>query len=212
MNKKNLILLLFFLLLCFGFWYIWKNHPREVVKIEIKENIEKIDSLNKLIKEDSLVIDSLKNVKAEIIERVIVKKEEIKSLSPDSTVKLFNQNILAYGEVGDSLETPKLMEDSTISSSVSHIKGANIITAKYESKVEENEVLQGIIKTEDGIIEKKDSVIHENSIILNNTIQAYDTELTNLNKQLKKEKVKKKMTLVGGGILLGILGLVITLK
>ena len=109
---KNWVFILLFLFMLGGFWIIWEKYPKEIVKIEIRENENKIDSLVHVIREDSLVIDSLKKKKNEIIEKVVVKLKEIKSLSPDSTIKLFHNNLQVYGELQS--EIPKLKEDSTI--------------------------------------------------------------------------------------------------
>ena len=88
-NWKNWILILLFLLLVGGSWLIWEKYPKEVVKVEVRENERKIDSLEFIIKEKSSVIDSLKKQKEKVIEKVIVKAEKIKDLPPDSTIKLF---------------------------------------------------------------------------------------------------------------------------
>ena len=92
-NWKNWILVLLFLLLVGGFWLIWEKYPKEVVKVEVRENEKKIDSLEFVIKEKSSVIDSLKKQKEKVIEKVIVKAEKIKDLPPDSTIKLFYNNL-----------------------------------------------------------------------------------------------------------------------
>ena len=62
------------LLLLIGiFIYVWVKYPKTKVVIDIKENTEKIDSLKRLIKENSMIIDSLMNVKQEVVEKVVIK-------------------------------------------------------------------------------------------------------------------------------------------
>ena len=203
-NWKNWILILLFLLLVGGFWLIWEKYPKEVVKVEVRENERKIDSLEFIIKEKSSVIDSLKKQKEKVIEKVIVKAKKIKDLPPDSTIKLFYNNLQDYGEV-ESTE-PTLREDSSVVCSLDNLRGANVITAKYEGKAEEVMILNDIIFASSEIINNKDSIISQNSIILNKTREAYDQKLTDLNKQIEKEARKKRIATYGGAVLVGILG------
>jgi hypothetical protein len=209
-NWKNWILVLLFLLLLGGFWLIWEKYPKEVVKVEVREDERKIDSLMLVIGEKSLVIDSLKKQKEMVIEKVVVKVEKIKDLPPNSTIKLFYNNLQDYGEV-ESTE-PTLREDSSVICSLDNLKGANIITAKYEGKAEEVMILNDIVAASSEIVSNKDSIISQNSIILNKTREAYDQRLTELNKQLKKETRKKKIAVYGGAVLVGVLGGLLILK
>ena len=203
-NWKNWILVLLFLLLVGGFWLIWEKYPKEVVKVEVRENEKKIDSLEFVIKEKSSVIDSLKKQKEKVIEKVVVKVEKIKNLPPDSTIKLFYGNLQNYGEI-ESTE-PTLREDSSVVCSLDNLKGANVITARYEGKLEEVKVLNDIVATASEIINDKDSIINQNSIILNKTKKAYDQKLTELNKQIEKEARRKRFATYGGSVLVGVLG------
>ena len=203
-NWKNWILALLFLLLAGGFWLIWEKYPKEVVKVEVRENEKKIDSLEFVVKEKSSVIDSLKKQKEKVIEKVVVKVEKIKDLLPDSTIKLFYGNLQNYGEI-ESTE-PTLREDSSVICSLDNLKGANVITARYEGKLEEVKVLNDIVATSSEIINDKDSIINQNSIILNKTREAYDQKLTELNKQIEKEARRKRIATYGGAVLVGVLG------
>ena len=203
-NWKNWILVLLFLLLVGGFWLIWEKYPKEVVKVEVRENEKKIDSLEFVVKEKSSVIDSLKKQKEKVIEKVVVKVEKIKDLPPDSTIKLFYGNLQNYGEI-ESTE-PTLREDSSVICSLDNLKGANVITARYEGKLEEVKVLNDIVATSSEIINDKDSIINQNSIILNKTREAYDQKLTELNKQIEKEARRKRIATYGGAVLVGVLG------
>jgi hypothetical protein len=90
--------------------------------------------------------------------------------------------------------------------SLDNLKGANIITAKYEGKLEEVKVLNDIVATASEIINNKDSIINQNSIILNKTREAYDQKLTELNKQIEKEARRKRIATYGGAVLVGVLG------
>ena len=203
-NWKNWILVLLFLLLVGGFWFIWQKYPKEVVKVEVREDERKIDSLMLVIGEKSLVIDSLKKQKDKVKEKIIVKVEKIKNLPADSTVNLFYNNLQDYSGI-ESTE-PTLREDSSVICSLDNLKGANIITAKYEGKLEEVEVLNDIVATASEIINDKDSIINQNSIILNKTKEAYDQKLTELNKQIEKEARRKRLAAYGGTLLVGLLG------
>ena len=209
-NWKNWILVLLFLLLVGGFWLIWQKYPKEVVKVEVRENERKIDSLEFIIKEKTLVIDSLKKQKEKVVEKVIVKVEKIKSLPADSTINLFYSNLQDYS--GVESERPTLKEDSSVVCSLDNLRGANVITAKYEGKVEETEILNDIVDAASEIIVGKDSIIEQQSIILDKTKVAYDTRLTELNKQLKKETRKKNAAVYGGAVLVGVLGGLLILK
>ena len=203
-NWKNWILVLLFLLLVGGFWLIWEKYPKQVVKVEVRENERKIDSLEFVIKEKTLVIDSLKKQKDKVKEKIIVKVEKIKTLPADSTIKLFYSNLQDYSGV-ESTE-PTLREDSSVVCSLDNLRGANVITTEYEGKIEETEILNDIVAAASEIIVGKDSIIEQQSIILDKTMVAYDTKLKNLNQQLKKEVLKKKLAIYGGSILVGALG------
>lgn len=209
-NWKNWILVLLFLLLVGGFWLIWEKYPKEVVKVEVRENERKIDSLEFIIKEKTLVIDSLKKQKEKVTEKVIVKVEKIKNLPPDSTIHLFYNNLQDYSGV-ESTE-PTLKEDSSVVCSLDNLRGANVITAMYEGKAEETEILNDIVAASSEIIMNKDSIIEQQSIILDKTESAYNTRLEELNKQLKKETRKKKLATYGGAVLIGVLGGLLILK
>lgn len=209
-NWKNWILVLLFLLLIGGFWFIWQKYPKEVVKVEVREDERKIDSLMLVIGEKSLVIDSLKKQKEKVKEKIIVKVEKIKNLPADSTVSLFYSNLQDYSGVKST--EPTLREDSSVICSLNNLKGANVITAKYEGKLEEVEILNDIVAAASEIIVGKDSIIEQQSIILDKTKVAYDTRLTELNKQLRKETRKKNAAVYGGAILVGVLGGLLILK
>jgi hypothetical protein len=81
-NWKNWILILLFLLLVGGFWLIWEKYPKEVVKVEVRENEKKIDSLEFVIKEKSLVIDSLKNLENKLVYSLTMAYIMVKMVEP----------------------------------------------------------------------------------------------------------------------------------
>lgn len=198
------------LLLALLFAFLWYMFPRKVetVKIDVKENVEKIDSLNLIIKEKSLVIDSLKEKKNEIIIKVVEKTKRLKTLPADSTINLFSSNLKKHGEVDPG--KPILQEDSSVVCFIQDLRGTNIIAAKLEGKIEECEVLKEIAVLDSGIIEGKDSIIAQNSIILKKTKDGYEQELGTLKEQLKKETLKRKIiTYSGGALLVGMLVLLI---
>ena len=203
-NWKNWILVLLFLLLVGGFWFIWQKYPKEIVKVEVREDERKIDSLVLVIGKKSLVIDSLKKQKEKVKEKIIVKVEKIKNLPADSTINLFYNNLQDYSGI-ESTE-PTLREDSSVVCSLDNLRGANVITARYEGKLEEVKVLNDIVATASEIINDKDSIINQNSIILNKTREAYDQKLTELNKQIEKEARRKRIATYGEAVLVGVLG------
>ncbi len=205
-NWKNLSLVLLFLLLLGIFWYIWNKYPKEVVKVEVelRDNYEKIDSLTQIIKEKSLEIDSLKTVKEKVVEKVVIRVKEVRTLPPDSTIDLFYHNVQTYGEIES--ERPELMEDSGVICSLNNLRGANVITAKLEGKIEEGKILSEMLNKEEEIIKDKDSIIQQNSIILLKTQEAYDTRLEELNRRIKTEGRIKKTSLYGNALLIGVIG------
>jgi hypothetical protein len=99
-----------------------------------------------------------------------------------------------------------LKEDSSVVCSLDNLRGANIITAKYEGAQEENQILKRMVMVDSEIIAGKDSIIGQSSIILEKTKEAYDSRLEELNQQLKKETRIKRTTLYGGAVLVGVLG------
>ena len=209
-NWKNWILVLLFLLLVGGFWLIWEKYPKEVVKVEMREDEKKIDSLMIVLREKQGVIDSLKKQKDKVKERVIIRVEKLKTLPPDSTIQLFHDGLQAYGEIKS--KRPSLKEDSSIVCSLNNLRGANIITTKYEGAQEENQILKRMVIVDSEIIAGKDSIIGQSSIILNKTKDAYDSRLEELNQQLKKEARIKRTALYGGAILVGVLGGLLLIK
>ena len=203
-NWKNWILVLLFLLLVGGFWFIWQKYPKEVVKVEVREDERKIDSLELVIGKKSLVIDSLKKQKEKVKEKIIVKVEKIKNLPADSTINLFYNNLQDYSGIEST--KPTLREDSSVVCSLDNLRGANVITARYEGKLEAVKVLNDIVTTASEIITDKDSIINQNSIILNKTRESYDQKLTELNKQIEKEARRKRIATYSGAVLVGVLG------
>ena len=203
-NWKNWILVLLFLLLIGGFWFIWQKYPKEVVRVEIREDERKIDSLMLIIGIKSSVIDSLKKQRERVVEKVIVKVEKIKSLPPDSTIQVFYNGIQSYGEVEST--KPTLKEDSSVVCSLDNLRGANVITAKYEGKIQEVGILKDIVTLNSGIIADKDSIINENSVILAKTKEYYNQEIEDLNRRIEKEARRKRLAAYGGTLLVGLLG------
>ena len=156
--------------------------------------------------EDSVLdyIYRLRTVAEKVKEKIIVKVEKIKNLPADSTINLFYNNLQDYSGI-ESTE-PTLREDSSVVCSLDNLRGANVITARYEGKLEEVKVLNDIVTTASEIITNKDSIINQNSIILNKTREAYDQKLTELNKQIEKEARRKRIATYGGAVLIGVLG------
>ena len=186
--------------LCLVLIYIFYTKDPVIEKVPvIKENIEKIDSLKRIITKDSLKVDSLEREKSKVVEKVIVKIEKLKTLEPDSTIILFNKYSEAYGEI--DTPSPVLQEDTTVLASVDNIRNSNIISSKYEGELEKTKILNEMLQTNYGIIQNKDSIIYENSIILKKTEEAYNANLDKLKKDLKKEKRKRKaITVLGSAV------------
>ena len=186
--------------LCLVLIYIFYTKDPVIEKVPvIKENIEKIDSLKRIITKDSLKVDSLEREKSKVVEKVIVKIEKLKTLEPDSTIILFNKYSEAYGEIDTS--SPVLQEDTTVLASVDNIRNSNIISSKYEGELEKTKILGEMLQTNYGIIQNKDSIIYENSVILKKTEEAYNANLEKLKKDLKKEKrTRKAITVIGSAV------------
>lgn len=186
--------------LCLILLYIFYTKDPEIKEVpKIIENIEKIDSLKNIITKDSLKVDSLEREKSKVVEKVIVKIEKLKTLEPDSTIILFDNYSKAYGEI--DTPSPVLQEDTTVLASVDNIRNSNIISSKYEGELEKTKILNEMLQTNYGIIQNKDSIIYENSIILKKTEEAYNANLDKLKKDLKKEKRKRKaITVLGSAV------------
>jgi len=186
--------------LCLVLIYIFYTKAPVIEKVPvIKENIEKIDSLKRIITKDSLKVDSLEREKSKVVEKVIVKIEKLKTLEPDSTIILFNKYSEAYGEI--DTPSPVLQEDTTVLASVDNIRNSNIISSKYEGELEKTKILGEMLQTNYGIIQNKDSIIYENSVILKKTEEAYNANLEKLKKDLKKEKrTRKAITVIGSAV------------
>jgi hypothetical protein len=186
--------------LCLVLLYIFYTKDPEIKEVpKIIENIEKIDSLKNIITKDSLKVDSLEREKSKVVEKVIVKIEKLKTLEPDSTIILFDNYSKAYGEI--DTPSPVLQEDTTVLASVDNIRNSNIISSKYEGELEKTKILNEMLQTNYGIIQNKDSIIYENSIILKKTEEAYNANLDKLKKDLKKEKRKRKaITVLGSAV------------
>ena len=186
--------------LCLVLLYIFYTKDPEIKEVpKIIENIEKIDSLKNIITKDSLKVDSLEREKSKVVEKVIVKIEKLKTLEPDSTIILFDNYSKAYGEI--DTPSPILQEDTTVLASVDNIRNSNIISSKYEGELEKTKILNEMLQTNYGIIQNKDSIIYENSIILKKTEEVYNANLDKLKKDLKKEKRKRKaITVLGSAV------------
>ena len=210
MDKKKIVIIFsVILLLLIGiFIYVWVKYPKTKVVIDIRENTEKIDSLKRLIKENSMIIDSLMNVKQEVVEKVVIKVKEVKSLSPDSTIHLFHANTEKYGELRS--KEPTLKEDSTVLCNIDNLIDANIISAKLEGEIKERKIMEEAAIVSSNIIANKDSIIEQNSIIIKNIENTYKDNIANLNEQIKKERRKRMNTVatvgaVAAGIIVGTL-------
>ena len=210
MNKKSLIILIAILgiIVISLLFVLVTRKPKVVVKVETKENIEKIDSLNTIIEEYSNRVDSLTQVKEKVREKVIVRVEELKIMPPDSTLYVFHEYTEKYGELNSN--TPKLTEDSIVLCSVDNIRDANIISAKLEGEIQKTEALEQIVSLDSSIINSKDSIITQKDIILDKTVEAYQSSLDDLAKSVKKEKRKKKTVfVVGAAVAAALAGLLI---
>ena len=191
---------------------IWLVPGKEIiVKVpEIKENIEKIDSLRDRITRDSLRFDSLVRVKQKVIKEVIVRVEKQKTLPVDSAIIEFHKNTETYGELHS--EVPVLQADSSVLCSADNIRDANIMAVKLGGALEKGETMEKMLAIDSQIIERKDSIIYESSIILKKTETAYESSIQQLSADLKKERKKNNLTKWFGGTAVVILGSLILLK
>lgn len=186
--------------LCLVLIYILYTREPVIKKVPmIKENIEKIDSLKRIITRDSLKIDSLIKEKSIVVEKIVVKVEKLKTLEPDSTINLFNKYSEAYGEI--ETPGPVLQEDTTVLASIDNIRNSNIISSKYEGELEKTKILEDMLQINNGIIQNKDSIIYENSVILKKTEETFSENLEKLKKDLKREKrTRKAITVIGSAV------------
>ena len=203
MRKRDFVYILIILACGILIYYLYSKKPGIQVIPDIREDLEKIDSLRHKIVKDSLRIDSLEKIKPKIVERVIVRVKEQKLLPPDSAIIIFHENTEKYGELHSKI--PILSDDSSIVCTADNIRDANIIAVKYEGEMEINEVLEEMVAIERVVNAKKDSIISEKSIILDKTITAYNKSIIDLTADLKKERRKKKLAVTLGGITAGIL-------
>jgi hypothetical protein len=210
MGKQIIISILVGILTAFLILWFMPKEKETIVVPEIRENVVKIDSLKARISRDSLVIDSLKRTEKQIVEKIVVRVEKQKTLPVDSAISVFSEYLEKYGELGS--EEPKLLEDSTVLCSADNIRDANIMAVKLDGALERIDVLDEIVELDSQVIERKDSIIYENSVILLKTETAYKESIDNLSAVIKKEKRKSKVAYWIGGAAAIILGSLLIAK
>lgn len=182
--------------------------------IDITPELEQIDSLNVIV---SIQEEEIQRLHQELLnEKVIVVKEieRIKELPATENIELLSDNLLNFGELSDSTELPRLIqvpgEDSVrVSMSENNLKDVNIITAKYQGEVRNNEILTQELLADSLIISAKDSIIERSSIIIEKNQESYNLNLKSIQEGLERERKDKiKRTAILGAsvaILTGVL-------
>lgn len=185
--------------------YVIKGHKKEVQEVVVEkpvyyEDLTKINKLECEIESQKKEIAALKNRVQEVKEVVIIEKEKIKKLDPDSGVIVLRQNLDEYAEVKcDSF--PALMEDSLVVINNDNLININSVFIDYRGAKD--------------IIRNQDEIIYRDSIVVNhldsiNTINIGIRD--NLEKAWKKERTKRYVWMgVGIGttitaIVVGIIG------
>lgn len=159
----------------------------EVEKPVYYEDLVKIHDLEKEIEYRDRRIQDLKKRIGEIKDTVIIEKEKVSLLSPDSGVLVLRENLKEYtGEQCDSL--PSLTEDSLILINNTNLVAVNSVFIDYFADRE--------------IIWNQDLIIKNDSLIITkfDSIHTMETGIReNLELVLKKER-KKKNIWMGVGI------------
>ena len=175
---QKLALVIIIGLLLFVFLYSKNNNtdPMIIEKPVYYEDLEKIHDLENIIQDKENQISELKNNVGEIREVLVVQKEKLKLLEPDSGVLVLREFLEEYsGEPVDSL--PTLINDSIIA--IDNIDLININSVFLDHKADGK------------IIEKQAQIISLDSTIkldYESIIRTDENIRTNLESALTKQK------------------------
>lgn len=175
---QKLALVIIIGLLLFVFLYPKNNNtdPMIIEKPVYYEDLEKIHDLENIIQDKENQISELKNNVGEIREILVVQKEKLKLLEPDSGVLVLREFLEEYsGESMDSL--PTLINDSIIAIDNTDLININSVFLDH--------------KADGKIIEKQAQIISLDSTIkldYESIIRTDENIRTNLESALTKQK------------------------
>ena len=203
MGKKIIISII--LLLCglgIGYFFSPKSSQVIIKKADITNELRKIDSLDCIIKEKDIKIDSLNNNVRVIKEYIPVKVKEIQELELTPSVELLRENLITYGELTlpEDDYPSAVLPDSMIMLNQTNVKDVNTIVEKYKVEMEINKNLEGIIEEDFSIIQ-----LQKEQLVLKDSIQfkkdkTYEENIQAMNNKIKESGKKYKKALIIGGI------------
>ena len=210
MNKKDLLIIIFAIIIGLGFGYfIFRSSPKEVVVEKVIENTQKIDSLNAIIRINEDIIESLKDSVHERIIYIEKRVEEIKELPIDENLNLFRDNLLVYGDNFNPLDSlPSLCQisdsqDTLVLMSEDNLIDVNTIVARYEGVLSINDYYIETIKADSSIISLKNSIILEKDNQLIKERENFESNMKDLETIIKRERRKQVYYTIGGMVAVG---------
>lgn len=210
MNKKDLLIIIFAIIIGLGFGYfIFRSSPKEVVVEKVIENTQKIDSLNAIIRINENIIESLKDSVHERIIYIEKRVEEIKELPIDENLNLFRDNLLVYGDNFNPLDSlPSLCQlsdsqDTLVLMSENNLIDVNTIVARYEGTLSINDYYVETIKADSSIISLKNSIILEKDNQLIKERENFESNMKDLETIIKRERRKQVYYTIGGMVAVG---------
>ena len=212
MNKKDIIIIILSIIIGFSIGLlIIRSRTEEIVVekvVEVKET-KIIDSLNRVIKVNEEIIESLKDSVKEKIVYVEKRIDEIKELPIDDNLILLRDNLLVYGENFDVSDTlPSLCqisdsEDTLVLMSEDNLTDINVIIAKYEGTIAITNYYLSTIEANEEIINLKDSIIVQKDNIIDRERINFESNVKDLEKIIEKERRKQIYYTLGGVITAG---------
>lgn len=190
---------------------IIKSRTKEIVVekvVEVKET-KTIDSLNRVIKVNEEIIESLKDSVREKIVYVEKRIDEIKELPIDDNITLLRDNLLVYGDNFDINDTlPSLCQindskDTLVLMSEDNLTDINVIIAKYEGTIAITNYYLSTIEADEEIISLKDSIIVQKDNIIDRERENFESNMKDLEKIIEKERRKQIYYTIGGIITAG---------
>ena len=190
---------------------IIKSRTKEIVVekvVEVKET-KTIDSLNRVIKVNEEIIESLKDSVREKIVYVEKRIDEIKELPIDDNITLLRDNLLVYGDNFDINDTlPSLCQindskDTLVLMSEDNLTDINVIIAKYEGTIAITNYYLSTIEADEEIISLKDSIIVQKDNIIDWERENFESNMKDLEKIIEKERRKQIYYTIGGIITAG---------
>lgn len=212
MDKRNLWIVILAIIIGLGVGYfIFRSEPKEIIVEKEVENTKTIDSLNRVIKTNEELIESLKDSVREKIVYIEKRVDEIKELPIDSNLMLLRDNLLVYGENFSVIDTlPSLCQvedtkDTLVLLSEENLIDVNTIVARYEGTLAINNFYLETIKTDSITISLKDLVINEKDDIIDRDRKNFESNIRDLEKIVEKERRKQIYFTIGGVITAGTL-------